>query len=80
MDLNHLDQFHRLAFYHINYSRHIMAERVGFEPTVLFTHAGFQDRCNKPSSATSPYILLWWGIKVSNLVLLGFNQTLFPLG
>ncbi len=25
-----------------------MAERVGFEPTVPFEHAGFQDRSHKP--------------------------------
>src|SRR6056297_2662847 len=39
----------------------ILAERLGFEPRVdIAAHGGFQDRCNKPDSATSPcYLYLY---------------------
>ena len=45
----------------INYFN--LAERVGFEPTGLFTPDGFQDRCNKPNSATVPKVVLRTGVE-----------------
>ena len=38
--------------YHGNHST--VAEGEGFEPPMPIRHAGFQDQCNQPDSATPP--------------------------